>query len=275
MGFRSVKGINMTHITPHGEQKLTPLMAQYWEMKAQHPDKILLFRMGDFFEMFHEDARVAAPILNIALTQRNKKSADDTPMCGVPHHSIAGPILKLLAAGKKIAICDQIEDPKLAKGLVKRAVTRCLSPGMVYDPDTLDQLVANYLCAYDDETVSFLEPTTGETFFYRLGTEAERRQLLRVLCPVELVMAEGQAKDWFEEEMPHAGGGFTRSTHQINHELLNELAGKKSIIFLKVGDDFSVIHCPCRDLSCFPLSEDLRSEIGKSGWSCLQQSFDI
>src|SRR3712207_3781730 len=103
--------------------KLTPLMQQYWEIKAQHTDKVLLFRMGDFFEMFHEDALIAAPILGIALTQRNKKSADDTPMCGVPHHSIAGPIGKLLTVGHKVAICDQIEDPKFAKGIVKRAVT--------------------------------------------------------------------------------------------------------------------------------------------------------
>ena len=83
-----------------------------------------------------EDAQTAAPILGIALTMRNKKSADQTPMCGVPHHAIAGPINKLLAHGFKVAICDQIEDPKLAKGIVKRAVTRILSPGMVYDPET-------------------------------------------------------------------------------------------------------------------------------------------
>ena len=89
--------------------KLTPLMEQYWAAKNQHADKVILFRMGDFFEMFHEDARIAAPLLNIALTQRNKKSKDDTPMCGMPHHSIAGPIGKLLAAGHKVAICDQIE----------------------------------------------------------------------------------------------------------------------------------------------------------------------
>ncbi|MGZ3723142.1 MAG: MutS N-terminal domain-containing protein, partial [Bdellovibrionales bacterium] len=133
--------------------KMTPLMQQYWEIKAQHEDKVLLFRMGDFFEMFHSDAETAAPVVGIALTQRNKKDADSPMMCGVPHHSIAGPIAKLLAAGHKVAICDQIEDPALAKGLVKRAVTRVLTPGMVYDPDTLDQLSANYLCSYDATTI--------------------------------------------------------------------------------------------------------------------------
>ena len=107
---------------------MTPLMRQYWDIKSAHEDKVLLFRMGDFFEMFFDDAVKAAPIIGIALTQRNKKSADETPMCGVPHHSIAGPINKLLKAGLKVAICDQIEDPKTAKGIVKRAVTRVLTP---------------------------------------------------------------------------------------------------------------------------------------------------
>ena len=113
-------------------------MQQYWEIKSLHQDKILLFRMGDFYEMFYDDATKAAPVLGIALTQRNKKSEDETPMCGMPHHSVAGPINKLLKAGLRVAICDQIEDPKTAKGIVKRAVTRVLTPGMVYDPDTLE-----------------------------------------------------------------------------------------------------------------------------------------
>ena len=124
-------------MTQQGHKKVpgtTPLMRQYWEIKNQHQDKILLFRMGDFFEMFHDDARTAAPIINIALTARNKKAKDDTAMCGVPHHSISTPIAKLLAAGHKVAICDQLEDPSQAKGLVKRGVTRVLTPGMVYDP---------------------------------------------------------------------------------------------------------------------------------------------
>lgn len=213
------------------EKKLTPLMTQYWEVKNQHPDKVILFRMGDFFEMFHEDACIAAPILNIALTQRNKKSADDTPMCGVPHHSVAGPIMKLLAAGKKIAICDQIEDPKQAKGLVKRAVTRCLSPGMVYDPDTLDQLAANYLCAYDSETVSFLDTTTGEAFFYRETSADEQQRLMKILCPRELVLGEGQRAEWLDGQFASSHDGSVRfnqgsnmilSGHKLNESLLSE-----------------------------------------------------
>ncbi|RME14546.1 MAG: DNA mismatch repair protein MutS [Bdellovibrio sp.] len=175
-------------------------MQQYWEIKKQHKDKILLFRMGDFFEMFHEDAKIAAPILNITLTARNKKAQDETPMCGVPYHSVATPIAKLLAAGHKVAICDQIEDPKEAKGLVRRAVTRILSPGMVYDPETLDQLSSHYLCAFDTSTVSFLETSTGEAFYYMVSSQQERDALFQILQPVEFVLSSEQKKQWIEEE---------------------------------------------------------------------------
>jgi len=179
------------------QPKLTPLMQQYWEIKAQHTDKVVLFRMGDFYEMFHQDAEVAAPILNIALTQRNKKAADSTKMCGVPHHSIAGPIAKLLAAGKKVAMADQIEDPALAKGIVKRAVTRVLTPGMVYDPDTLDQLSANYLASYDNQHLAFADITTGEAFVYEIIDPLEREELLAMLAPAELVLP---ASRWIDRQ---------------------------------------------------------------------------
>ncbi len=162
-------------------------MQQYWEIKSQHTDKIVLFRMGDFFEMFHEDAETAAPILNIALTQRNKKDSESAKMCGVPHHSIAGPIGKLLAAGLKVAICDQIEDPAQAKGIVKRAVTRVLTPGMVYDPDTLDELKAHYLGAYNESQVAVVDVSTGEALIYDAETAHERDELLALLQPAELV----------------------------------------------------------------------------------------
>jgi DNA mismatch repair protein MutS len=177
--------------------KLTPLMEQYWAAKNQHADKVILFRMGDFFEMFHEDARIAAPLLNIALTQRNKKSKDDTPMCGMPHHSIAGPIGKLLAAGHKVAICDQIEDPKLAQGLVKRAVTRVLTPGMVYDPESLDQLEANYLCSYNQNDISFLDVSTGDAFYYELDSSDEYKKFIQLLKPMEMVYEDHAQKAQF------------------------------------------------------------------------------
>ena len=178
------------------QAKMTPLMQQYWDIKSAHEDKVLLFRMGDFFEMFYRDAEIAAPILGIALTSRNKKAADETPMCGVPHHSIAGPINKLLSAGYKVAICDQIEDPKFAKGIVKRAVTRIMSPGVVYDPETLDSAKTNYLASFDEASLSFLDLTTGEAFYYIIDKAEQRDRLLDVLQPVELVGSPEQVEQW-------------------------------------------------------------------------------
>jgi DNA mismatch repair protein MutS len=165
-------------------------MQQYWDIKSAHEDKVVLFRMGDFFEMFHRDAETAAPVLGIALTSRNKKAADETPMCGVPHHSVANSINKLLQNGFKVAICDQIEDPKLAKGLVKRAVTRILSPGVVYDPDMVDSLRANYIASADEKSVAFLDATTGEAFYFLVKDPARRERLLVNLAPVEVVLSE-------------------------------------------------------------------------------------
>lgn len=170
-------------------------MKQYWDIKTLHQDKILLFRMGDFYEIFHADAIKASPILGITLTQRNKKSDDQTPMCGFPHHAVAGPINKLLASGLKVALCDQIEDPALAKGLVKRAVTRILTPGMVYDSETLDQTKAHYLCSLDQTSISFIDTTTGECFYFLTNSLAEKIKLLDVLPVVEVVVPELEI-DW-------------------------------------------------------------------------------
>lgn len=191
------EGEQTVQLTPKQREQLTPLMKQFWDIKSLHQDKILLFRMGDFFEMFYDDAIKAAPILGITLTQRNKKSEDQTPMCGVPNHSISGPINKLLAAGLKIAICDQIEDPKLAKGLVKRAVTRVLTPGMVYDSDTLEATQSHYITSVDKDSVSFIDTTTGEAFYFLTGDLSTQAKLIQVLPVAEVVIDEAQ----FSEEV--------------------------------------------------------------------------
>ena len=185
----------------------TPLMKQYWSIKSAHPDKILLFRMGDFFEMFHEDARLAAPLLGITLTARNKKSGDQTPMCGVPHRAVDGPINKLLEAGKKVVICDQVEDPKLAKGLVRREITRILTPGMVYDPETLEGHCPNYLCAMDPGSLAFMDSTTGECFYYLIEDPEKQKQLIASLDPVEVVLGAKQ-KEFFSNRQPVHWKGF-------------------------------------------------------------------
>src|SRR5512139_1418394 len=125
---------------------LTPMMRQYQEAKRACPDALLLFRMGDFYEMFHEDARVAARTLGLALTSRDK-GADATPMAGFPYHQLESYLGKLIAAGMRVAVCEQVEDPKLAKGLVKREVTRIVTPGTVVDEALLDPRESNYLAA--------------------------------------------------------------------------------------------------------------------------------
>ena len=193
--------------------ELTPLMKQYWEIKSLHQDKILLFRMGDFYELFYEDAIKSSPILGIALTQRNKKSEDQTPMCGFPHHAVAGPINKLLAAGYKVAICDQIEDPSTAKGIVKRAVTRVLTPGMIYDHETLDQTQAHYMAAIDEQRISFIDVTTGESFFYETDDLNEKYKILDILPVAEVIL---------EKDSP---------------EVLNRLGHKGIAVSVYAGED--------------------------------------
>ena len=127
--------------------KATPMVQQYLSIKQQYPDAILFYRMGDFYEMFFEDAEIASRILEIALTSRNKKDKEQIPMCGVPHHAAQGYIARLIERGFKVAICEQVEDPATAKGLVKRDVVRVITPGMVVDTDILDARCNNFLMA--------------------------------------------------------------------------------------------------------------------------------
>ncbi len=123
----------------------TPMMQQYHRIKKQCSDAVLFFRMGDFYEMFNEDAKIASRILDIALTSRSKNKANATPMCGIPHHSANAYISKLIKAGKKVALCEQTEDPKFAKGLVKREIVRIVTPGTVLDDSLLDPKSNHFL----------------------------------------------------------------------------------------------------------------------------------
>src|SRR6516225_8084316 len=120
---------------------LTPMMQQYREAKKHHPGMLLLFRMGDFFELFEDDAELAARVLGLTLTSRDKT----VPMAGFPHHALEPHLRKLLHAGHRVAICDQVEDPALAKGLVRREVTRVVTPGTLTEDDLLDPRQANHL----------------------------------------------------------------------------------------------------------------------------------
>src|SRR5437870_3136366 len=135
--------------TPSVEsRRITPMLRQYLDAKAEAPaEAILMFRMGDFFELFFEDAKIVAKELELTLTARDK-GEDAIPMAGVPHHAVAGYIARLVNRGYSVALCDQVEDPRKAKGLVKREITRLITPGTVADLDALDPGASNYLaCA--------------------------------------------------------------------------------------------------------------------------------
>ncbi len=132
--------------------KLTPMVKQYFEIKKNYPDSILFFRMGDFYEMFFEDAKIAAPILEVVLTSRNKKKENAIPLCGVPYHAKNHYASKLLKNGYKVAVCEQIEDPALSSGIVKRDVTQILTPATALEIDLPDDRINNYVVSiYQDE----------------------------------------------------------------------------------------------------------------------------
>ncbi len=147
-------------------RKLTPMMAQYQAIKAKYPDAILFYRMGDFYEMFGEDARIAAPVMEVVLTSRDRKSENPIPMCGVPHHALDTYVARLIAKNFKVAICEQVEDPKEAKGIVKREVVRVITPGTVLESNLLHARENNYLAAVartDACTgLSLVDLSTGE-----------------------------------------------------------------------------------------------------------------
>ena len=125
----------------------TPLMRQYLEIKREHPDAFVFFRLGDFYEMFFEDARRGAALLGLTLTSRNKQDAEPIPMCGVPWHQRDAYVAKLLKLGHKVAVCDQLEDPAQARGLVSRGVTEVLTPGSVTGDGFLEPGANNYLAS--------------------------------------------------------------------------------------------------------------------------------
>ena len=133
--------------------ELTPMMRQYLEIKERHPDCILFFRLGDFYEMFADDAKLASHELDLTLTTRDrgKEKSEQVPMCGVPYHSAESYIARLVARGYKVAICEQMEDPALAKGLVKRDITRIVTPGTVIESSMLDESRNNYFaCVFGE-----------------------------------------------------------------------------------------------------------------------------
>ncbi|GAB2719818.1 DNA mismatch repair protein MutS [Halomonas garicola] len=172
----------------------TPMIAQYLDIKRDHPDVLLFYRMGDFYELFFDDARRAAALLDITLTQRGKSGGQTTPMAGIPYHSAEGYLARLVAAGESVAICEQIGDPHASKGPMERRVVRIVTPGTLHDEALLDARQDNLLAAIapkgDAWGLAWLELSSGRFSVLEVESEAEMLAELTRLSPAELILPE-------------------------------------------------------------------------------------
>ncbi|MDX5436061.1 MAG: DNA mismatch repair protein MutS [Pontibacter sp.] len=188
-----------------GEGTVTPLMKQYNAIKAKHPGALLLFRVGDFYETFGEDAIKASKILDIVLTKRGAGSSSETALAGFPHHSLDTYLPKLVRAGERVAICDQLEDPKTVKGIVKRGVTELVTPGVSFNDQVLERRSNNYLAAVHfgktETGVSFLDVSTGE-FITAQGDKNYVGKLLQSLAPSEVLFCKREKETFTESYGP-------------------------------------------------------------------------
>jgi DNA mismatch repair protein MutS len=188
------------------EKKVTPLMQQYNAIKIKYPGALLLFRVGDFYETFGEDAIKAAQILGIVLTKRGNGSESETALAGFPHHSLETYLPKLVRAGQRVAICDQLEDPKTTKTIVKRGVTELVTPGVSYNDNIVQQKSNNYLASIFIEKerigISFLDISTGE-FLVAQGSVTYIDKLLQGFKPTEVILSKKQSKDFVEQFGSH------------------------------------------------------------------------
>jgi DNA mismatch repair protein MutS len=174
--------------------KNTPMMQQYLSIKEKYPDAILFYRMGDFYEMFLDDAVVAARVLEITLTSRNKNDTAPVPMCGVPYRAARAYIARLIENGYKVAVCDQVEEAAQAKGLVRREVVQVITPGMIVDTDMLDAGDHNYLLALavQRETMglAYIDITTGLFRVVETGSAEKIVDEIQRIGPREVLLCD-------------------------------------------------------------------------------------
>ncbi|MEN5196307.1 DNA mismatch repair protein MutS [Sphingobacterium faecium] len=219
------------------EKKVTPLMQQYNAIKVKYPGALLLFRVGDFYETFGEDAIKAASILGIVQTKRGNGTESETALAGFPHHSLETYLPKLVRAGQRVAICDQLEDPKQTKTIVKRGVTELVTPGVSYNDNIVQQKSNNYLASiFIDKTqigISFLDISTGE-FLVAQGTQSYIDKLLQGFKPTEVIMSRKQSKEFLDlfgnqyytytlDEWPYTGDYASESL--LKHFEVNSMKG--------------------------------------------------
>jgi DNA mismatch repair protein MutS len=212
----------------------TPLMKQYNAIKAKHPQALLLFRVGDFYETFGEDAVETARVLGIVLTSRRNGSSD-IELAGFPHHSLETYLPKLVRAGKRVAICDQLEDPKLTKSIVKRGVTELVTPGVSFNDNVLEQKKNNFLCAIhfnqDQSGIAFLDISTGE-FFIAEGNMLYLDKLIQGFQPSEIIYQKNAQKHFENLGRPNVHAFRLEDwvfTSDFAYEALNKHFGTKSL----------------------------------------------
>jgi DNA mismatch repair protein MutS len=187
-----------THTLTPPPVNLTPMMRQYLEIKSSCPDAILFFRLGDFYEMFLEDAVIASRILDITLTSRNKGANDEVPLCGIPYHSVQPYLVKLVEAGYKVAICEQVEDPKAVKGIVRREIVRIVTPGLMAEAELLRPKENNFLLALAAGAegrwgIALLDLSTGEFRATEVADLDGARGEIVAIDPAELLIADDES----------------------------------------------------------------------------------
>ncbi|MFC1760694.1 DNA mismatch repair protein MutS [Planctomycetota bacterium] len=203
---------------------MTPAMRQFHHFKEQHPDAILFFRMGDFYETFYDDAKVCARVLGLTLTSRNKNTDNPIPLAGVPYHAIDGYLKKMILAGYRVAVCEQVEDPKTAKGVVKRDVVRIVTPGTLTDDMLLEAKEDNFLCAIhrdarENATLAWVDISTGHFFAQQLPENRLLDELSR-LAPKEVLLADSRG-ELFESEVQ----SLVRDINQYTGAIVTERPG--------------------------------------------------
>lgn len=195
--------------------KLTPMMRQYVAAKERYPDALLFFRMGDFYEMFYADAEVGGRYLDLTVTSRDKESTVSAPMSGFPHHQLPAYLAKALAAGLKVAVCDQLEDPAMAKGIVERGITRVVTPGVVLDTESLEARVNNFLVAVVPAAnggcgIAALDVSTGDFRCTEVTDAAALRCELSRLEPREILLPDAPVGAAGEDPLAGAGERLRR-----------------------------------------------------------------
>ena len=190
----------------------TALMRQYLDVKARYPDAIVFFRLGDFYEMFHEDAVYAARVLDLTLTTRDKGKEDPVPMCGIPHHAVRPYLVKLTELGHRVALCEQLEDPRAVRGIVKRGVVRVVTPGVMLDEESLDPRAPSYVAAVVGDARGRLWPRVPRRVDGRLSRDrgGDRRRAGRGDRPGRAARAGVRAATTTARRWPSWCGPRTR-----------------------------------------------------------------